>query len=1110
MPRHIHRGYWRGLSLILFTMVIPTTCSVEISFRHHAFFFVNLYRGADSITSKIMKRLFAFLLTVMAFVACEDLAPDAPPVPPTITIETPEPSAIPDEGGEAVVEFVAPEPWVIEIDATRAEDWVTVEPMSGEAGNAKITITTKPNDTYEDRSATISIKAGTLEKTISITQKQNNSLEANGNVFEVDYLGGTIDFDISTNVDMTVTISDDAKDWISEVSTRALETKSLSFEIAPHMSTASRTGEITIAGGGLEQTIVVKQVYPVPNDEIWYTSTDGEIVIPGNDNVFGATIVSNEYKDGKGVIKFSGDVTTIGQHAFPGGGRNLNMKTILLPNSVKEIGPYAFGSAGTANGIVYNLIEEIIIPESVTKIDGNPFSTTNITTFYGKYASEDHKALINDGVLISYALGKATELVIPEGVKEIGKQAICAMGGSLSHLTKVTFPSSLTIIGESAFSGAVGLTSLDIPSSITTIGKYAFNSCRGLTELTIPSNVTTIGERAFAACENVETLTIAEGVKHIGKYAFERMGITEVTIPNSVETFDGNPFVLNYQLQSFKGKYATADNEALIKDGVFVSIVGNRWFEEYNIPDGVTEIGGGAFKDNRAFGKINIPASVTKIGDEAFTGQFNVVFTWSDNITEIGYQGFAYCFMYGTIENLVLPASLKTIGERAFLQMGAKTLTIPTGVTSIGKYAFQGAAALETVTCLATTPPEFDKTAFSNITTLAAIKVPASAVNAYKQAAGWSDYADLISADLSALTGNTITYTSTDGNVVTPYSTTVFGANIVSNVYENGQGVITFDNTVATIGNEAFKNCTTLATITIPECVVTIGTSAFEGSGLTGVSIPSGVTKIGDRAFNNCSNVTTLSIGSTVRTIGAMAFAGTQFTEVTLPNSLTTLGYGAFYNNSKLAQFSGKFATADGNALIDGEKFLAFAHGGAAIDEYTIPSSVTEVCDYAFAATHNDIRVGTVNIPDSVEKIGNRAFLGLQWTDIVWGPNSRISEIGTYAFAWSFTLESNAPNGPFVTLPANLEVIPDYAFYYSYIQELTIPAGVKSIGVKAFNPGMILSRIVCEATTPPALSADSFFQWDCVATIYVPAASVNAYKQAAVWSTYADKIVAIE
>ena len=1057
-----------------------------------------------------MKRLFAFLFVVVAFVACTEDAPETPSVPPTITIETPEPPAISDEGGETVVEFVAPEPWVVEIGTTRAEEWITVEPMSGEAGNAKITITTTPNDTYDDREATISIKAGTMEETITITQTQKNGLVASDKEFEVDYLGGTIDFDISTNVDMTVTISDDAKDWISEVSTRALETKSLSFEIAPHMSTASRTGEITIAGGGLEQTIVVKQVYPVPNDEIWYTSTDGEIVIPGNDKVFGATIVSNEYKDGKGVIKFSGDVTTIGQHAFPGGGRNLNMKTILLPNSVKEIGPNAFGSAGTANGIVYNLIEEIIIPESVTKIDGNPFSTTNITTFYGKYASEDHKALINDGVLISYALGKATELVIPDGVKEIGKQAICAMGGSLSHLTKVTFPSSLTIIGESAFSGAVGLTSLDIPSSITTIGKYAFNSCRGLTELTIPSNVTTIGERAFAACENVETLTIAEGVKHIGKYAFERMGITEVTIPNSVETFDGNPFVLNYQLQSFKGKYATADNEALIKDGVFVSIVGNRWFEEYNIPDGVTEIGVGAFKDNRAFGKINIPASVTKIGDEAFTGQYNVVFTWSDNITEIGSMGFAYCFMDVPIEELVLPANLKTIGERGFYQLGVKNLTIPAGVTSIGKYAFSISYALETVTCLATTPPAFDATAFSNTTTLAAIKVPASAVNAYKQAAGWSDYADLISADLSALTGNTITYTSTDGNVVAPYSTTVFGANIVSNVYENGQGVITFDNTVATIGNGAFKNCTTLATITIPDRVTTIGDSAFEGTGLTGISIPSNVTQVGYKAFNNCSNATTLSIANGVSSIGSLAFAGTQFTEVTLPNSLTTLGYGAFYNNSKLAQFSGKFATADGNALIDGEKFLAFAHGGAAIDEYTIPSSVTEVCDYAFAATHNDIRVGTVNIPDSVEKIGNRAFMGLQWTDIVWGPNSRISEIGTYAFAWSFTLESNAPNGPFVTLPANLEVIPDYAFYYSYIQELTIPAGVKSIGVKAFNPGSILTRIVCEATTPPALSADSFFQWDCVATIYVPAASVNAYKQAAGWSTYADKIVAIE
>ena len=98
-----------------------------------------------------------------------------------------------------------------------------------------------------------------------------------------------------------------------------------------------------------------------------------------------------------------------------------------------------------------------------------------------------------------------------------------------------------------------------------------------------------------------------------------------------------------------------------------------------------------------------------------------------------------------------------------------------------------------------------------------------------------------------------IFYTSSDGEVITPYKTNAFGANILSNVYENGKGVITFDGAVTTIGSDAFFNRSSLTSITIPDGVTSIGYAAFSDcSSLTSITIPDSVTKIGDSAFSNC------------------------------------------------------------------------------------------------------------------------------------------------------------------------------------------------------------------------------------------------------------------
>ena len=97
---------------------------------------------------------------------------------------------------------------------------------------------------------------------------------------------------------------------------------------------------------------------------------------------------------------------------------------------------------------------------------------------------------------------------------------------------------------------------------------------------------------------------------------------------------------------------------------------------------------------------------------------------------------------------------------------------------------------------------------------------------------------------------NEIWYTSKDGNVIEPAYKNVFGANIITNIYNNGKGIITFDAPVKTIGSDAFSKCTKLESIEIPD----------------------GVASIGDRAFQQCSNLKSIAIPKSVTTIGKVAF----------------------------------------------------------------------------------------------------------------------------------------------------------------------------------------------------------------------------------------------
>lgn len=371
----------------------------------------------------------------------------------------------------------------------------------------------------------------------------------------------------------------------------------------------------------------------MPNNEIWYTSSGGEIVMPNYSAMFGAVIVSNTYNNGKGVIKFNGKVIEIGERSFyeyfshcktkfTDFSNCIKLTSINIPNSVTKIGAKAF--SGCLN------LRDINIPNSVTKIGESAFkgcrSLTsifipncvteigqfvfkgcfNLTEFNSKLASEDGRCLIVDKKIIAFAPAGLTEYIIPNGVVEIGEYAFEGCS-----LTTIDIPISVTKIGKYAFSDCFNLKSIDIPNGVTEIEDFAFNGCFNLTSVNIPNSVIKIGEYAFSGCQNLISVSIPNSVTKIERCAFsDCSSLKSIDIPYGVfeigdYAFSGHRVLAN--IDSANGK-------------VNVRFIGCKSLTSVSIPDSVTKIGRCAFDGCCNLRCINIPNSVKRIEKDAFSG----------------------------------------------------------------------------------------------------------------------------------------------------------------------------------------------------------------------------------------------------------------------------------------------------------------------------------------------------------------------------------------------------------------------------------------------------------------------------------------------------------
>ena len=786
--------------------------------------------------------------------------------------------------------------------------------------------------------------------------------------------------------------------------------------------------------------------------------------------------------------------------------------TITIKSSGKNLSDQFFAGEQEAsvrlviNGSNINIISDYIpmVAKSIvqsnneiwyTSTDGNVVNPSNEDAFSANIESNIYE---NGRGIITF----------DKDITEIGDAAF----QNCSKLLSVTIPNGVTHIGASAFNLCVSLSKINISDSVTDIGAGAFNDCSGLIEMEIPEGLKGIEHITFSGCSNLKNIIIPEGVTYIATGAFaDCRSLTSISLPDSVTEIASDAFYGCSSLVAFYGKLASSDNRCVIISGVLNNFAPAE-LTSYNISTAVTEIGNSVFSDCNKLTEIIIPESVTKIGNNAFR----------------------YC------------ASLTSI-------------TIPESVAVIGNQAFYECDNLKRVYSKPTVPPTLLLTSevFGGTSNDLKIYVPYQSFDKYRTADGWKEYADLLvkyDYEMGAIVpnvpeqtepaANEIWYTSSNGNIVNPKALEAFNeAEIVSNIYSKGRGVITFDRNLTEIGAYAFDGCSALTSVIIPKGVKIIGVSAFSDcSKLVSVVIPNSVNEIGYSAFFYCSSLTDITIPDSVRVIGESAFAScssltsvvipdsvselsgslfascrnltsitipnsvavignstfyncTNLTSITIPNSVNTIGIKTFQNCRNLKAFYGKFASADHNALIADGVLKAFAAGSDATS-YTIPDGVYEIESYAFYGCKN---LKSVNVCDGVTIINGDTFYNCSGLTSVTLPDS-VVEIKGYAFYGCSSLS-------YITIPNGVTSIGSSAFATcSSLTEVTIPANVINIGYAAFSGCSNLSTIYCKPETCPTGSSFMFADISADAKIYVPLGTSAAYKAADYWKEYASII----
>ncbi len=652
--------------------------------------------------------------------------------------------------------------------------------------------------------------------------------------------------------------------------------------------------------------------------------------------------------------------------------------------------------------------------------------------------------------------GEHTEVAEIEYELSVDETYYIVKGVKTKNCTEAVIPSTynekpVEEIGAGTFGGCGSLTSITIPDSVMSIDGYAFNGCSSLT----------------------------------GVY------ITDIAAWCNIKFEDDNSNPLYY---------------------AHILYLNNELVTDLVVPDNVKSIGRYAFYECSSLTSVTIPDGVTRIGFNAFYGcasltgvYINDIAAWCNIDFEyyVSFVGFNYmsnplCFarkLYlnnELVTDLVVPDNVKSIGEKAFYNCSSFTsVTIGNGVTRIGNEAFYNCSSLASVTIGAgvTSVISIGNLAFGGCNKLVEVinRSSLEIVKGSNNFGGIGYYALTIHNGESKVVNKDGYLFVTDNGV--NYLFGYKGNEIELNLPEN------FNGEEYEINRCTFSGCSSLTSITIPDCVTSIGSDTFSGcdkliktvkgvsyvdkwvidcdNSVKKVELKDDTAGIAGSAFSDCRALTSIIILDSVKSIGEFAFGGCEsLTSVTIGNGVARIGRSAFNGCRSLTGVCITDIAAWCNIEFEyyygfeGNDYssnpLYYAHNlylnNELVTDLIVPDGVTRIENYAF---YNCTPLTSVTMPVSVTSIGDYAFggcwslTGVYITDIAVWCNIKFGDNPLY---YAHNLYLNNELVTELVIPEGVTNISEYAFgVCDSFTSITIPDSVERIGDGAFGNASSLS-----------------------------------------------------
>ena len=713
--------------------------------------------------------------------------------------------------GEQTFSFTTNTAWVVSVASTRngGAPWCTVAPTSGNAGSHTIKVTTTPNETYDDRSVTVTLKAGTEVKSFVVSQKQKDAILLTNDKFEVDQEGGTVTVEVKSNVSYTATIGEECKDWIKESnSTRALSTTTKSYTVAMNEDGKKREGSIIFSDGSLTETV---HIYQAGGSIILLSQNDCHVSASGEEIT--VELRSNcDYEVVMPSVDWIKETMTRGMSSH-------TLHYTVAPNDSYD---------GRKTEIIYRDKSDSSIADTLTILQAQ-----------------------KDAIIISE---KEVKVGSEGGTVEV---KIDANVDFEMQLPDVEWISETSTRGLSTHKKYLKIAENTGETSRT--AEVVFKNTTSGIEETLTISQSAKGKRVKVHVEKPGTLSdyIAES---------EKLHIEELEVSGNLGGKDIafiREMAGTYNHANTEGKlvYLNMTEANIVADGEYYLRTSSG--KEY-LPTENT-IGEHMFS-SRGLQTILLPKSVISIDDQAFSScrSLNKVVIYENSVKTIGMVAFEYC---SSLADIVLPEGVTTIGREAFRSCSSLVdVTIPGTTTTLEFHAFKNCTSLRSVTI-----PNSVNTVdapFYGCSSLSDIKVPdylyetsifsgtgitdITVPEGTTVVGSFADCTKLASITfpegIKALTD--FSGCSSLRAIDIPDGVSVIGSALFRGCANLTK--VTIPNSVVSLEWFAFSDCSSLTRITIPNHIATISSGAFSGcSLLTNVTLGSGVASIEDIAFHN-------------------------------------------------------------------------------------------------------------------------------------------------------------------------------------------------------------------------------------------------------------------